>query len=88
MSSSRAVIRKRVNSSCWSNSEVLRWLIDEDQEQFISAFLLNNVLTGALLKQMLDHDTDALQMGDLHRFTWDPVFHPVTFCCGSLVGPG
>mmetsp|Transcript_18850 Transcript_18850/g.44825 ORF Transcript_18850/g.44825 Transcript_18850/m.44825 type:complete len:384 (+) Transcript_18850:124-1275(+) len=41
-----------VNPSCWSNSEVLRWLIDVDQKQFIPAFLLNNV-TGALLKQML-----------------------------------
>ena len=41
-----------VNPSCWSNSEVLRWLIDVDQKQFIPAFLQHNV-TGALLKQML-----------------------------------
>ena len=43
---------KVVNPSCWSNSEVLRWLIDKDQKQFIPAFLQHNV-TGALLKQML-----------------------------------
>ena len=48
----RTVLRKRVELSCWSNSEVLRWLIDEDQKQFIPAFLQHNV-TGAMLKQML-----------------------------------
>ena len=41
-----------VNPSCWSNSEVLRWLIDVDQKQFIPAFLQHNV-TGAMLEQML-----------------------------------
>ena len=48
----RTVLSKRVELSCWSNSEVLRWLIDEDQKQFIPAFLQHNV-TGAMLKQML-----------------------------------
>ena len=47
-----------VNPSCWSNSEVLRWLIDVDQKQFIPAFLQHNV-TGALLKQMLSGEVVA-----------------------------
>ena len=59
----RTVLRKRVElNSCWSNSEVLRWLIDEDQKQFIPAFLQHNV-TGAMLKQMLSC-TDVAQNND------------------------
>ena len=60
MPSIRAVVCKRGDSSGWSNSDVLRWLIDEDQKQFIPAFLQHNV-TGAQLKRMLsskDHADD------------------------------
>ena len=54
---------KVVNPSCWSNSEVLRWLIDKDQKQFIPAFLQHNV-TGALLKQMLSGEVAQVSLID------------------------
>jgi len=38
---------------CWTNQQVLRWLLQVDQKQFLAPFVLNNV-TGAVLLEALE----------------------------------
>ena len=41
----------------WTNSDVLRWLIDHDEKQFVPIFIKRNV-TGALLSRVLEAGDD------------------------------
>ena len=49
---------------CWTNRQVLQWLLHMDQKQFLAAFVENNV-TGAVLLQALQSDTSGISLAQL-----------------------